>query len=102
MSPQTAQSWDGLWGVGNGWWAIRAFVNVVRLVDPGELDAELGALAVKHFRIAILGGFGLSLLEVDSDRCSGSEARRWPLVATCSSDIVGNVGREYLSCAGAG
>lgn len=46
------------------------------------------------------GGFGLSLLEVDSVRCSGSEERLLIVVAavTLRSVTVGNVGNEYVSC----
>lgn len=46
------------------------------------------------------GGLGLSLLEVDSVRCSGSEARRLFVVPvdTLRSVTVGNVGKEYVSC----
>lgn len=43
------------------------------------------------------GGFGLSLLDVDSDRCKGSDARRVVCVVTLRSDTVGNVGNEYVS-----
>lgn len=48
----------------------------------------------------IFGGFGLSLLDVDSVRCNGSEARRLVVVAvfTLRSVTVGNVGNEYVSC----
>lgn len=41
----------------------------------GELEVELEALVIV-FSIHIRGGFGLSLLEVDSERCSGNDARR--------------------------
>jgi hypothetical protein len=49
--------------------------------------------------VPIFGGFGLSLLDVDSVRCSGSEARRLFVVidGTLRSVTVGNVGNEYVS-----
>lgn len=50
----------------------------MRLVDPGELLAELDALGAGNpFNIGKRHGLGLSpLLDVDSERCSGREARR--------------------------
>ena len=62
-------------------------------MQPGELAAELDTLCGIHLSIPTLGGLGLSLLDVDSDRCNGSEALRWEVV-TYSSETVGNGGSE--------
>lgn len=67
MSPQTAHSCDGDGGVGPleevGW----------STEPPGELAAEEQAEADGGGPASL--SFGLSLLLVDSDRCSGKEAR---------------------------
>uniref|UniRef100_A0A182JDP0 Uncharacterized protein n=1 Tax=Anopheles atroparvus TaxID=41427 RepID=A0A182JDP0_ANOAO len=44
--------------------------------------------------MAIRGGFGLSLLDVDSERWTGIDDRRGQVVPTCSSATVGNGGSD--------
>lgn len=91
MSPHTAHNCDGLWG----WTVVDAemfrdisdgsllFTSAGLLLFPstqfGELEAELDALGI-DLRIFNRAVFELSLLDVDSERCSGNEARR--MVAT--------------------
>lgn len=54
---------------------LFAVAGLLLLMQLGDVEAELDALGIV-FNILIRGGLGLSLLDVDSDRCSGSEARR--------------------------
>lgn len=93
-------------------------VKAVKFVDPGELLAELlDALGGKApFNMVMRHAFGLSPLDVDSERCRGREARLWwPTVgeeeveeeatatAPCNSAVLPKLlGIEYRSGAGAG
>lgn len=54
---------------------LFAWAGLLLLMQLGDVEAELDALGIV-FSILIRGGFGLSLLDVDSDRWSGSDARR--------------------------
>lgn len=65
--------------------------GLLLFIQLGDVEAELDALGIV-FSILIRGGFGLSLLDVDSDRWSGSDARRND--DRCSSDTFGNGGKE--------
>lgn len=87
MSPHTAHNCEGLWG----WAAVVAemfrdmtvgslLLTIAGLLllpstQLGELEAELDALGI-DLRILSRAALELSLLEVDSERCSGNEARR--------------------------
>lgn len=80
----------------------------LKFVDPGELLAELDALGGNPFNIVMRHSLGLSPLDVDSDRCSGKEARRCPTAvvvvtaeAACNSDALPKLGNGYRSVAGA-
>lgn len=91
MSPHTAHNCDGLWG-----WAVvdaemlrdisvgsllltSAGLLLLPSTQLGELEAELDALGI-DLRILSRAALELSLLDVDSERCNGNEARR--MVAT--------------------
>lgn len=90
MSPQTAHNCDGLCAI--GWAVITPTVEMLRdVIDGsllfnamaeakfvrqlGELDAELDALGIDLRRFS-RAAFELSLLDVDSERCNGNDARR--------------------------
>lgn len=93
MSPQTAHSCDGLCGCGGVLVGVLpddadeldilefnvslllAWAGLLLLMQLGDVEAELDALGIV-FSMLMRGGFGLSLLDVDSDRCSGSDERR--------------------------
>lgn len=49
---------------------LFAVAGLLLLIQPGELEVEL------VFKIFIRGSLGLSLLDVDSERLNGSDARR--------------------------
>lgn len=70
---------------------LFAWAGLLLLMQLGDVEVELDALGIV-FSIFMRGGFGLSLLDVDSDRCNGREERRnddrW------SSDTFGNGGKE--------
>lgn len=70
---------------------VRLLLLMQLLILAGDDDAELDALGIV-FRMYIRGGFGLSLLDVDSDRWSGNDDRRWLVI--CMSVILGNGGNE--------
>lgn len=53
---------------------LLAAAGLLLLMQPGELEAELEALGRNPLGSCARGGLGLSLLEVDSERCSGSDA----------------------------
>lgn len=79
----------------------------MRFVEPGELLAELDALGGKPFNRVMRHDFGLSPLDVDSDRCRGREALRRPIpveaaAEACNSEEAAKLGSEYRSSAGAG
>lgn len=87
MSPQTAHNCDGLCGSGCGTTVeiLRETIDGSLLFNPtadakfvmqfGELEAELDALGIdfKRFNRVV---FELSVLDVDSERCNGNDARR--------------------------
>lgn len=54
---------------------LFACAGLLLLMQLGDVEAELDALGIV-FSILMRGGFGLSLLDVDSDRCNGSDERR--------------------------
>lgn len=63
-------------------------------MHEGELEAELDPLCKVVYLDKEVRGFGLSLLEVDSDLWIGREALRWQEVEICSSVTVGKCGKE--------
>lgn len=75
---------------------LLAVAGLLLLMQLGELEAELDALGMV-FRMLRRLALLLSLLDVDSERCNGKEARRWLGMFTCISDTVGNGGNEKLS-----
>lgn len=70
---------------------LLAWAGLLLFMQLGDVEAELDALGIV-FSIFMRGGFGLSLLDVDSDRCIGRDERRYG--DTWSSDTFGNGGNE--------
>lgn len=72
------------------------------VTPPGELEADEEADGTGAVAMGVVRNLGDSLLLVDSERCSGREARRClglRAVVTWSSAIaLGNGGKEYVSC----
>lgn len=85
-------------------WAMSTFafatfgLLLLLLMHDDELDVELAGLCRTEYLYngVNFGGFGLSLLDVDSDLCNGNDALRPTDAAATplSSVTVGNVGNE--------
>lgn len=54
---------------------FMAIADAKLVMQFGELEAELDALGI-DFRRFSLAALELSLLDVDSERCNGNDARR--------------------------
>lgn len=78
--------------------AFATFGLLLLLAHDDELDVELAGLCRTEYLYngVNFGGFGLSLLDDDSDLCSGKDARRPTDIAATplNSVTVGNVGNE--------
>lgn len=55
---------------------FSAMADAKCVIQFGELEAELDALGIDLRRFSRVA-FELSLLDVDSERCNGNDARRW-------------------------
>lgn len=55
---------------------FSAIADAKCVMQFGELEAELDALGIDLRRFSRAAAFELSLLDVDSDRCNGNDARR--------------------------
>lgn len=54
---------------------LFTWAGLLLLMQLGDVEAELDALGIV-FSMLMRGGLGLSLLDVDSDRCIGRDERR--------------------------